>query len=78
MFITCLESIKFISAFDHPSEHTKKPTEDFFQSNGYFGLQSGQIVFFEQRMIPCFDLNGKIILESRSKVARLVIEFLFQ
>jgi len=29
-----------------------------------------QVVFFEQRMIPCFDFEGKIILETRSKVSR--------
>jgi len=29
-----------------------------------------QVIFFEQRMIPCFDMQGNIILETRSKVSR--------
>ena len=52
------------------SEHTKKPTEDFFQNHNYFGLNKERIVFFEQRMIPCFDFDGKIILACPTKVAR--------
>ena len=52
------------------SEHTKQPTEDFFQKHNYFGLNKERIVFFEQRMIPCFDFDGKIILASPTKVAR--------
>lgn len=52
------------------SEHTKKPTEDFFRKHNFFGMHHENIVFFEQRMIPCFDFNGKIILASATKVAR--------
>lgn len=52
------------------SEHTKRPTEEFFLKHDYFGMRKENIVFFEQRMIPCFDFNGKIILASATKVAR--------
>ena len=52
------------------SEHTKKPTEEFFAKHNYFGSSPDKIIFFEQRMIPCFDFDGKIILESSTKVAR--------
>lgn len=52
------------------SEHTKKPTEEFFAKHNYFGSQKEKIIFFEQRMIPCFDFDGKIILETSTKVAR--------
>ena len=52
------------------SEHTKLPTEKFFEKHNFFGLEKSQVVFFEQRMIPCFDAEGKIILETRSKVSR--------
>ena len=52
------------------SEHTKKPTEEFFEKHKYFGSDKSKIIFFEQRMIPCFDFDGKIILESPTKIAR--------
>ena len=52
------------------SEHTKQPTEEFFKAHDYFGLRESNIVFFEQRMIPCFDFDGRIILESNTAVAR--------
>ena len=52
------------------SEHTKQPTEEFFEKHDYFGMKKDKIVFFEQRMIPCFDFNGKIILENPTKIAR--------
>jgi len=52
------------------SEHTKKPTEEFFAKHNYFGSRKDKIIFFEQRMIPCFDFEGKIILETPTKIAR--------
>lgn len=51
------------------SEHTKHATEEFFASHHYFGLSPDAIKLFEQEMIPCFDFSGKIILESRGKIA---------
>ena len=52
------------------SEHTKAPTAEFFAKHGYFGMKKENVVLFEQRMIPCFDFDGKIILASPSKIAR--------
>ena len=52
------------------SEHTKEATQQFFESKGYFGLEKANVVFFEQNMIPCIDMKGKILLESKSKIAR--------
>jgi len=52
------------------SEHTMGPTVDFFKQHDYFGMDPENIKFFEQRMIPCFQNDGKIILETKSKVAR--------
>ena len=52
------------------SEHTKEPTEKFLEENGHFGMKRENIVLFEQRMIPCFDFEGKILLAEEGKVAR--------
>ena len=52
------------------SEHTKKPTEEFFAKHNYFGSKKEKIIFFEQRMIPCFDFEGKIILQNATQLAR--------
>ena len=39
------------------SEHTKKPTMEFFMKHNYFGLSKKQLHIFEQRTIPCFDMQ---------------------
>ena len=52
------------------SEHTKGPTAEFFRRHGHFGLREEDVVLFEQRMIPCFDFEGKILLAEEGKVAR--------
>ena len=44
--------------------------QSLFQLSKHVKTLSFQVVFFEQRMIPCFEMNGKIILETRSKVSR--------
>lgn len=48
---------------------TRKNTEAFFAQHKYFGLEQQNIIFFEQGTLPCLSLDGKIILESPSKVA---------
>ncbi|KAA8645572.1 hypothetical protein EYZ11_001803 [Aspergillus tanneri] len=48
---------------------TRKPTEEFFQKHNYFGLEKGNVVIFEQGVLPCISNEGKIMMESKSKVA---------
>ncbi|GAA5914971.1 UDP-N-acetylglucosamine diphosphorylase [Sporobolomyces salmoneus] len=48
---------------------TRKPTEDFFRQNKYFGLEEEQIIFFEQGVLPCLTDDGKIFLDTPSSVA---------
>jgi UDP-N-acetylglucosamine/UDP-N-acetylgalactosamine diphosphorylase len=50
---------------------TRKPTQEFFEQNNYFGLQKENVVFFEQGVLPCLSNEGKIILESKSKVTQI-------
>ncbi|KAM0262863.1 hypothetical protein ACHAQJ_001454 [Trichoderma viride] len=48
---------------------TRKPTEQFFAENDFFGLSKENVKIFEQGVLPCISNEGKIILESKSKVA---------
>ena len=52
------------------SEHTQAVTDEYFKENDYFGLNKSDIVFFEQDMLPCFTLEGKIILDQKHKISR--------
>ncbi|BDD60485.1 UDP-N-acetylglucosamine pyrophosphorylase [Monascus purpureus] len=48
---------------------TRKPTEEFFQQYQYFGLSKDNVIIFEQGVLPCISNDGKIMMESKSKVA---------
>lgn len=52
------------------SESTLKDTKDFFTSHSYFGLDSSNVVFFEQHQLPCLTFEGKLILKSRGSLAK--------
>ncbi|KAJ2942429.1 hypothetical protein O0L34_g16034 [Tuta absoluta] len=51
------------------SEHTMAPTADFFRKHNFFGLNEEDIVFFEQGRLPCFDFNGKILLDEKHNLS---------
>jgi UDP-N-acetylglucosamine/UDP-N-acetylgalactosamine diphosphorylase len=53
---------------------TRKPTEEFFAKNKYFGLKEENVFIFEQGVLPCISNDGKIIMESKSKVCFTVAE----
>uniref|UniRef100_A0A1A9W5I7 UDP-N-acetylglucosamine diphosphorylase n=1 Tax=Glossina brevipalpis TaxID=37001 RepID=A0A1A9W5I7_9MUSC len=52
------------------SEHTMKPTKDYFMANNYMGLKKENVIFFEQGSLPCFEFDGKIILDQKYRIAR--------
>ena len=47
---------------------TRAPTEEFFEQHAYFGLGKDDVIIFEQGVLPCISNEGKILLESKSKV----------
>ena len=47
---------------------TRAPTEKFFEEHSYFGLGKDDVIIFEQGVLPCISNEGKILLESKSKV----------
>ncbi len=44
-------------------------TESFFVENNFFGLSREQVHFFRQGRMPAVDLDGKILLETKSSIA---------
>lgn len=52
------------------SEHTMVPTKKYFAENDYFGLREQDIVMFEQGSLPCFDFEGKILLDQKHQISK--------
>lgn len=52
------------------SEHTKEPTQQFFEKHDYFGLSSENIIIFEQNTLPTLDFEGKIYLSAKHRLSR--------
>ncbi len=50
------------------SEASHRQTVDFFEQYDYFGLEPGDVRFFEQSMIPAVDLDGKFLLEAKNRI----------
>lgn len=48
---------------------TRAETVKFFEKNHFFGLNPKNVIFFEQGTLPCLTMEGKIILETPSRVA---------
>ncbi|KAI9797193.1 MAG: UDP-N-acetylglucosamine pyrophosphorylase [Piccolia ochrophora] len=48
---------------------TRGPTEKYFEEHKYFGLEKENVFIFEQGILPCISNEGKILLESKSKIA---------
>ena len=47
---------------------TYNETKQYFEKENYFNIPKDQIIIFQQGKLPCLDLNGKILLESKSNV----------
>ncbi|MDE7104866.1 MAG: UDPGP type 1 family protein, partial [Ruminococcus sp.] len=51
------------------SEKNNNDTINFFRENNFFGYNSEYVDFFVQDMAPSVDFNGKIYLESKSRIS---------
>ncbi|KAL0276263.1 UNVERIFIED_CONTAM: hypothetical protein PYX00_003869 [Menopon gallinae] len=51
------------------SDATLEKTQNFFKKNNYFGLDESNVVMFEQGKLPCFDFDGKILLDKKFKIS---------
>ncbi|NLN04221.1 MAG: UDPGP type 1 family protein [Clostridiaceae bacterium] len=52
------------------SETNHEESVAFFEKNNYFGYPKKDIMFFKQSMIPVMDKQGRILLESPSKILK--------
>ncbi|KAK4912494.1 UDP-N-acetylglucosamine pyrophosphorylase, partial [Elasticomyces elasticus] len=48
---------------------TRGPTETYFKEHDYFGLSAEKVIIFEQGVLPCISNEGKILMESKGRVA---------
>jgi UDP-N-acetylglucosamine/UDP-N-acetylgalactosamine diphosphorylase len=62
-------NIGYITWYIMTSEHTVEPTQAYFKQHNYFGLRESDVVFFVQGSLPCYDFNGKIILDQKYHIA---------
>ncbi|KOC62272.1 UDP-N-acetylhexosamine pyrophosphorylase [Habropoda laboriosa] len=52
------------------SEATHDTTVDFLQKYNYFNLKEKNVKAFKQGMLPCFTLDGKIILDEKYRLSK--------
>lgn len=48
---------------------TNATTKKFLEQNDYFGLNQDDVILFQQALLPCFDFDGKLLLEEKHAVA---------
>ncbi|TVM03594.1 MAG: UDP-N-acetylglucosamine pyrophosphorylase [Candidatus Brocadia sp. WS118] len=50
------------------SKNNDSATQNFFKAHKFFGLNQDQICFFTQGMFPVVDLEGKVLMDSKSSI----------
>jgi UDP-N-acetylglucosamine/UDP-N-acetylgalactosamine diphosphorylase len=60
---------EYIHLFVMTSEKNHDLTTAFFKEKDYFGYDKDHIHFFKQEMVPATDMNGRIYMESKSRLA---------
>ncbi|CAG9813078.1 unnamed protein product [Phaedon cochleariae] len=51
------------------SPATHEATESYLEKHTYFGLNKEDVVLFQQGLFPCFDFDGKIILDEKNAIS---------
>jgi UDP-N-acetylglucosamine/UDP-N-acetylgalactosamine diphosphorylase len=51
------------------SQENDKQTRNFFQKHKFFQLQTKDVIFFKQGMLPAVDFNGKLIMDSPDHIS---------
>ena len=59
----------YMYLFIMTSELNHRDTVDFFEEKGYFGYDPDYIRFFVQETAPCVGYDGRILMESKSRIA---------
>lgn len=59
----------YIHLFVMTSDLNHEKTVRFFQEKKYFGYPKDYVTFFQQQMAPACDRNGKLLMESKNKIA---------
>ena len=52
------------------SVNNDEMTRNFFEENSYFGLNSDNVSFFIQGELPVIDLQGKLLMDSKSSIVK--------
>lgn len=63
------EAGAFVPLYIMTSEINNSDTISFFEEHGYFGYNKEYVRFFIQDMAPAVDFDGRILMESRSRIA---------
>lgn len=59
----------FVHLFVMTSDKNHEATMEFFKEHEYFGYKGEYVHFFKQEMAPATDMNGKIFLEEKGRLA---------
>ncbi len=59
----------WIMLFVMTSEKNHDATVSFLKAHDYFGYREDRIIFFKQDMAPACDENGRVYMESRSRIS---------
>ena len=63
------ESGRWIRLFIMTSEKNHDDTVAFLKEKNYFGYKEDMVTFFKQDMAPCCDMQGKLYLERKGRIA---------